>query len=247
MEAYQNHAASRNRGRPRHISQRRILNTLCYLVVSGVQWRLVPREFPKWQVVYYHFRRWQQHGFWRRIYHLLRALHRQATGRHKHPTAGCLDSQTFCGTCVPGERGYDSAKKLKGRKRHLLVDTQGLPLELVVTPADVSDSAGARLIWKRLGHRRGVAKKLRKVWVDAGYKRGVIDWCAHHRAVTMQVVVKEPGQKGFVVQPRRWVVERSFGWLNGQRRLARNYEVLAAHSEGLSWLALIRIVLRRLA
>lgn len=236
-----------SRGRPRLISQRRILNALCYLVVSGVQWRLLPREFPKWQVVYYHFRRWQQRGYWRRIYHVLRALHRHAMGRHKHPTAGCLDSQSFSGTCVPGERGYDSAKGIKGRKRHLLVDTQGLPLELVVTPADVSDTAGAQLLWQRLGKRRGVAKKLRKAWVDAGYKRGVIQWCEQKRGVALEVVLKEPGQRGFAVQPRRWVVERSFGWLHAQRRLARNYEMLTDHSEGLSWLAFTRILLRRLA
>jgi len=236
-----------SRGRPRHISQRRILNALCYLVVSGVQWRLLPREFPKWQLVYYHFRRWQQRGYWRRIYHVLRTLNRQAQGRHKHPTAGCLDSQSTPCSQVPGVRGYDKGKNVKGRKRHLLVDTQGLPLELVVTPADVSDSAGVRLVWQRLGKRRGAAKKLRRVWVDAGYKAGAIAWCVQKRGVVLEVVVKERGQKGFVVQKRRWVVERSFGWLNAQRRLSRNYETLTQHSEGLAWIAFMRILIRRLA
>ena len=236
-----------SRGRPRHISQRRILNALCYLVVSGVQWRLLPREFPKWQLVYYHFRRWQQCGHWRRIYHVLRALSRKSQGRHKHPTGGCLDSQSTPCSQVPGVRGYDKGKNVKGRKRHLLVDTQGLPLELVVTTADVSDSAGVRLLWQRMGKRRGVAKKLRRVWVDAGYKAGAIAWCAQKCGVVLEVVVKEPGQKGFVVQKRRWVVERSFSWLNAQRRLARNYETLPQHSEGLVWLALTRILIRRLA
>jgi len=224
---------------------------LCYLVVSGVQWRLLPREFPKWQLVYYHFQRWNQRGYWKRVYHLLRALQRQKSGRHKHPnkhpTAGCLDSQSIKGTQCPGSRGYDSAKHVKGRKRHVLTDTQGLPLEIIVTAADVSDSQGARRIWQRLGRRRGVAKKLRLVWVDAGYKKGVQEWCEQHRGVTLQVVKGEPGQKGFAVQPRRWVVERSLSWMSGQRRLAREYEVLVDHSESLSWLAFTRLILRRLA
>jgi len=240
-------AEKTKRGRPRRIRQRRIFNALWYLVVSGVQWRLLPREFPKWQLVYYHFQRWQQKGYWRRVYHVLRALTRQQNQRHKHPTAGCLDSQSVPSSQVPGERGFDSAKRVKGRKRHVLTDTQGLPLEIVVTRADVSDSAGARCLWQRLGRRRGVAKKLRRVWVDGGYKRGVQDWCGQECGVVLQVVEKEPGQKGFAVQPRRWVVERTFGWFDAQRRLARNYEVLPEHSEGLSWLAFIRLTVRRLA
>jgi putative transposase len=236
-----------SRGRPRQISQRRIFNALWYVVVSGVQWRLLPCNFPKWQLVYYHFRRWQQRDYWRRIYHVLRALCRQRQGRHKHPTAGCQDSQSVKSTQVPGVRGFDSAKQIKGRKRHLLTDTQGLPLELVVTAAHVSDSQGARLLWQRLGRRRGVAKKVRRVWVDAGYKKGVQEWCAQQRSITLQVVKGEPKQRGFAVQPRRWVIERTFAWLSAHRRLARAYETLPLHSEGLVWLALTRLVLRRLA
>lgn len=233
-------------GRPCQISKRRILNALCYIVVTGVQWRLLPLSLPKWQIVYYHFRRWQKQGYWSRICHMLRTLCRQWEGRHKHPTAACLDSQSFAGSCVIGERGYDAAKRIKGRKRHLLVDTQGLPLGVVVTGANVSDSAGAKQVLKRLGRKRGITKKLRLIWVDAGYKRGIIEWCDKWHSITMQVVTAKPNQKGFAVQPRRWVVERSFSWLNGHRRLARNYETLTQCSEAMIWLAFMQIMIKRL-
>ena len=235
------------RGRPRHVQQRRILNALCYLVVSGVQWRLLPREFPKWTLVYYHFRRWNRCGYWRRLYHVLRVLVRHKIGRHKHPTAGCQDSQSVKTAAGAGVRGFDSAKRIKGRKRHVLSDTQGLPLEILVTTADVSDSQGARWLWQRAGRRRGATKKLRRVWVDAGYKRGVQEWCAEQRGVVLQGVEKEPGQRGFAVQKRRWVIERTFGWFSAHRRLAKDYEVLPHQGEGLLWFASLRVLLRRLA
>jgi putative transposase len=224
-----------------------MLNATWFVVVSGVQWRLLPREYPCWQTVYYHFRRWSRLGYWKRVHHLLRALVRQKLGRHKHPTGGCLDSQSVKSTHVPGVRGFDSAKHIKGRKRHLLTDTQGLALEVVVTPADVSESQGARLLWQRLGRRRGVAKKVRRVWVDAGYKRGVQEWCAQRRGVTLQVVEREPNQRGFAVQPRRWVIERTFGWMSLHRRLRHDYEMHTKHSEAMLWITLSRVLLRRLA
>jgi transposase len=131
------------------------------------------------------------------------------------------------------------------------VDTQGLPLEVVVTSANVSDTAsdtaGAHRRWKRLGRRRGVTKKLRKVWGDSGYKKGIQDKCAYRYGVTREVVSAPPEQKGFAVQPRRWVVERSFGWISSHRRLGRDYQVLPLHSENMIWCAFLRLVLRRLA
>jgi len=236
-------------GRPRRIAPRRVLNALWFAVTSGVQWRLLPREFPPWQTVYYHFRRWSRLGYWKRVHHLLRALVREKMGRHKHPTAGCQDSQSVRTTQVPGVRGYDGGKKVMGRKRHLLCDTQGLALELVVTVANISDTQGARLVWQRLGRRRGVAKKIRRVWVDAGYKPGVRTWCWHRRGVVMQVVPTAPpgSGHGFVVVPRRWVIERTFSWLNANRRLVRDYEAQIQNSEAMVWLALSRMLLKRLA
>jgi len=230
---------------PRH--QHAILNALWFIAVTGVQWRLLPREFPPWQTVYYHFRRFCHLGHWKRIHHLLRALVRAKMKRHKHPTAGCLDSQSVKTTSVAGVRGFDSGKKVKGRKRHLLCDTQGLALELVVTPANVSDSQGARWIGRQMGRRRGVTKKLRRIWVDAGYKKGAIEWYQQNRGVMLEVVTKDQTQSGFVLQKRRWVIERTFSWLSAHRRLARDYEGCVAHSEALIWIALSRILLKRLA
>lgn len=241
------HLPREARGRPRRIRTRRILNAMWYVLVTGVQWRLLPREFPKWQLVYYHFARWARQNYWKRIYHTLRALWRDKSGRHKHPTAGCQDSQSIKSPSGAGARGYDTHKKIKGRKRHLLTDTQGLALEVVVTAAHVSDSAGAHLLWARLKRRWGVTKKLRRVWVDAGFKRAIQDRCLNRHGVAMEVVSKPPAQKGFAVQPRRWVIERSFGWLNAQRRLVRDYEVNTEHSENMIWITFLRLVLRRLA
>jgi len=225
---------------------RRVLNALLYLLVSGGQWRLLPRDFPKWSLVYYHFRRFHRLDLWRRLWHLLRVMVRHKAGRRKHASAGCLDSQSVKSTCVPGERGFDSGKRVKGRKRHIVCDTLGLPLEILVTPANISDSGGARQLLQRAGRRRGPLKALRLLWADAGYKQGFIDWC-QKRKLRVEIVQAQPGQKGFAVQPRRWVSERTFSWLSSNRRLAQNYEVLAPLSESLAWIASIRLYIRRLA
>lgn len=239
-------------GRPRRLCQHAILNALWFVVVTGIQWHLLPREFPAWQSVYYHFRRWSTLGYWKRIHHLLRALVREKMGRHKHPSAGCFDSQSVKSqsvktTSVPGVRGFDNGKKVKGRKRHVLCDTQGLVLELQVTPANVSDSQGIRCAFSRLGRRRGVTKKLRRVWVDAGYKKGALQWVQAKRGVVLDVVTRKQEQEGFVLQPRLWVIERTFSWLCAHRRLARDYEGSLLQSEALLWIALSRVMLRRLA
>ena len=130
-------------GRPRSLDMRAVVNAILYLTVGGIQWRLLPREYPRWQSVYYYFRRWQRDGTWRRLHHTLRAQARRRAGRHKHPTAGCLDSQSVKTSAVPGVRGYDAAKHVTGRKRHLLVDTLGLLLAVVVTAASTQDRDGA--------------------------------------------------------------------------------------------------------
>ena len=238
------------RGRPPHIERKHIVNALCFVVVTGVQWRLLPPTFAAWQTVYYHFRRWSQQGTWRRIHHILRALVRQKMGRHKHPSVGCLDSQSVKTSRAGGVRGFDNAKKVKGRKRHLLTDTQGLALEVLVTPANVSENGGAKALWQRAGRRRGVTQRVRRVWVDQGYQAGLIHWCQSRYGVHLEIVEKpagHTGQKGFAVQPRRWVVERTLGWFTPCRRLSLDYEKLTCHSETMIWIALTRVLLRRLA
>lgn len=226
---------------------RQVFNALLYLVVSGVQWRLLPRDYPKWTLVYYHFRRFHRLDQWRRLSHRLRILVRQKMGRRRHASAGVLDSQSVKSTCVPGERGFDSAKRVKGRKRHVLSDTCGLPLEILVTCANVSEGQGAKQLLQRAGRRRGPIKQVRHVWADAGYKKGISEWCKDKRGIVLEIVTAPEGQKGFQVQPRRWVSERTFSWICANRRLAQNYEVLPELSESLTWIASIRLYLRRLA
>jgi len=231
-------------GRPRSLEMRQVINAMLYLVVSGVQWRLLPHEYPNWKSVYHYFRQWQKEGTWQRIHDTLRAQVRQQAGRHKHPTAGCLDSQSVKTTQIPGIRGYDKGKQVNGRKRHLLVDTIGLLLAVVVTAASVSDPAGARLLFQRLG---GGCKKLRRIWVDGGYRGQLLTWVLLHCSFLLQPVLRSDEHKGFVVLPRRWVVERTFAWLSQSRRLSKDYEVLPECSEAWIYIAMTRLMIRRLA
>jgi len=234
-------------GRKRTVDTREIVNALCYMTRTGCQWRFLPHDFPAWELVSYYYYQWLENGTLERVNDALREDLRIALGKEVEPSVAIMDSQSVKTAAGAGVRGFDSAKRIKGRKRHVLSDTQGLPLEMLVTTADVSDSQGARWLWQRAGRRRGATKKLRRVWVDAGYKRGVQEWCAEQRGVVLQGVEKEPGQRGFAVQKRRWVIERTFGWFSAHRRLAKDYEVLPHQGEGLLWFASLRVLLRRLA
>jgi putative transposase len=231
-------------GRPREVSLQQIINAILYVLKTGCQWRQMPRDFPPWSAVYYYFRRWRRDGTWRRIHDTLRARLRQRSGRHKHPTAGCLDSQSVKTTAIPGERGYDAGKKINGRKRHILVDTLGLLLVVLVTAASVQDRDGARQL---LRHLPGPCKKLRKIWVDGGYSGRLVDWVAEHFRFALTVVLRPKESRRFVLLPRRWVVERTFGWLNLSRRLSKDYERLIPTSETWIHLAMIRLMANRLA
>jgi len=231
-------------GRPRSLEMRLVLNAIRYVVVGGIQWRLLPREYPNWKSGYHCFRQWRDSGDWQRLHDTLRAQVRQQAGRHKHPTAAGLDSQRVKTTHIPGERGDDAGKQVKGRKRHLFVDTLGLLVVIVVTAAAVSDPAGARLVFQRL---RGLGKKLRLIWVDGPYRGQLLAWVADRYRVILRLVLRNEDQKGFVVLPRRWVVERTFGWFNLHRRLSKAYEVFPASSEAMIYITMSRLMLRRLA
>ena len=221
-----------------------VVNAILYVVVGGIQWRMLPKEYPKWQSVYGYFRDWKRDGIWQRIHETLRAMVRQRAGRHKHPTAGCLDSQSVKTTSVPGIRGFDAGKRVNGRKRHILVDTLGLLMAVTVTPASVQDPAGARLLLTRLS---GACKKLRLVWVDGGYRGKLLDWVAERYPFRLRTVLRPKEQKGFAVLHRRWVVERTFAWLCNHRRLSKDYEAQTSTSEAMIYIAMIRIMVRRLS
>ncbi|MGR9052839.1 MAG: IS5 family transposase, partial [Gammaproteobacteria bacterium] len=205
-------------GRPLTVSLRPVINAIFYILKTGCQWRQLPHDFPAWEAVYYYFRRWKLNGTWAYLNDLLRAHLRVKCGRHKQPTAGCLDSQSVKGTAVPGERGYDAGKKINGRKRHILVDTLGLLLVILVTSASVQDRDGARQLLNRLP---GCCKKLRKIWVDGGYSGRLVEWVAERFKFCLAVVLRPKETRKFVLLPRRWVVERTFGWLNHSRRLSK--------------------------
>jgi putative transposase len=226
---------------------RRILDAIFYVVRSDCAWRYLPADFLLWQTVFYHFRRFRLTGRWQLLYAALRRAERERVGRHPDPSAAILDSQSVKTVEESASiRGYDAHKCIKGRKRHLLVDTSGLPIACYVTPAHVHDTVGAR---KLLAELAVFVPRLKKIWADAAYRgEELANWCRQQGAGwELEVVERAPGRRGFSVQPRRWVVERSFAWLIRNRRLAKDYERKVQTSETLIQLAVTRLLLRRLA
>jgi putative transposase len=241
--------AAKPGGRPRTTDMRLVLNAIFYVDRGGIAWRYLPREYPPWETAYGYFRRWRIQGVWQRINDRLRSLVRQAEGRARQPSAAILDSQSVKTTRRGGpQRGYDAGKNVSGRKRHLLVDVLGLVLVAVVHSAGVQDYTGARQV---LEHLRTRFSRLRKIWADSIYERtGLPDWVRElrtRRRVDLEVVKRREGQKGFEVLPRRWVVERTFAWLGFHRRLSKDYEALPQTSEAMIYVAMIRLMLTRLA
>jgi transposase len=234
-------------GRPAG-DRRRILNGVLYVVKTGCQWRWLPREFGPWQTVYGYFNRWSRTTVWQGILEELNMKERSRQGRHPEPTAGCIDSQSVKATMQPtDEIGFDGNKQVKGRKRHVLTDTLGLILCVVVTAANIGDRDGLKQLLDRW-FIKGVCR-LRKLWVDAGYAGEALRaWVAGlKRTHKIDLEVTDHDGKGFQVVAKRWVVERAFSWLIGYRRHSKDYEVLTRNSEAMIQISMIAILIRRLA
>ena len=238
----------RRGGRPLKYDRRLILDTILYVLRTGCAWRHVPHDLAPWDAAYRWFAAWTADGTWRRVHDVLRDRVRERDGRDRQPTAAVLDSQSAKGAEGGEAIGFDAGKRVRGRKRHLLVDTGGLLLHRVVHSAGVQDRAGARQVLTGIG---ALFPLLGLVWVDGGYANrvdaGLIDWAARTQKLELVVVPRNADVRGFQVLPRRWVVERTFGWLTRCRRLARDYERKTAHAEAMIDVAMIRLMAARLA
>lgn len=233
-------------GRPPY-DLRRVLNGILYLLKTGCQWRMLPQEFGKWGTIYAYFTRWRRDGVWAHLMEALRQRERRRLGRQPEPSAGSVDSQSIKTATQGSDVGFDGGKKIKGRKRHLLVDTLGLLIAVVVTAASTDDRLGLVMLLTRY-FTTGV-KRLRKLWVDGGYRAEWLTLWGRTLKQTHKIAleVTDNDGPGFRVIPWRWAVERTFAWLLNDRRHSRDYERLTVNSEAMIQLSMIRLLLKRLA
>ncbi|MBK5191518.1 MAG: IS5 family transposase [Methanosarcinales archaeon] len=231
-------------GRPREQDMCEIVNAMFYLLRAGCSWRMLPHDFPPWQTVYYYFAQWRDGEIFRQMNDMLRARLRVAAGREEQPSAAILDSQSVKTTETKGERGYDAGKKVNGRKRHILVDTMGLLLMVVVHIASVQDRDGAMIVLQKA---KQSFWRLQLIWADGGYAGKLVDWAKESCQWILEIVKRNGEVKGFHVLPRRWVVERTLAWIGRYRRLSKDYESLTQTSETMIYAAMVNILIRRLA
>ena len=231
----------RGQGRPRSWPMREVVKAIFYVMRSGCPWRLLPHEFPPWRTVYRWFAARRDEGLFERVNHALVMADREQSGREASPTAAVIDSQSVKTTESGGPRGYDAAKKVMGRKRHALVDTDGRALLLVPHAASLQDRDGAGPV---LRASRRPFPFIKRVFADAGYAGERV---ATATRIAIEIVKKQPDQVGFAVHPRRWVVERLFAWLGRNRRLAKDFEATLASATAFLYAASVLLITRRLA
>ena len=235
-------------GRKREVDMWEVINGIFYILVEGVRWRSLPGDFPAWQTVYTYFRNWRKDGTWFLIHDSLREWLRIEQQRHPSLSEAIIDSQSVKSAAMVSQSvGFDKGKHIKGRKRFITVDTLGLVLRVFVTAANVGERSGGQQVLNRVKQSKKISR-LTTIWVDAGFDgQPFMQWVMNFCRWIVQVVVRPQESKGFVLLKKRWVVERTFGWLMGCRRLVRDYELLPETSETLVYLAMIRIMVRRLA
>lgn len=225
-------------------TRREIMNAIQYRTRTGCAWRLLPHDFPPWKTVYNTYRAWAKAGVMKIIHDALVERVRELAGRSPEPTAAIIDSQSVKGTAQGGDYGYDAAKKVKGRKRHVIVDVMGLVLALAITPASVQDRDGAEPIIRRVAIEHSYVTK---IWADSAYNGEPIRRASEEANIEVEVVKRTDDMSGFVVLPRRWVVERTFGWMERFRLLNREYERTTTSAASDVFHAMSRLLVRRIS
>lgn len=230
-------------GRPQEYEQREIINTILYVLHTGCQWEMVPNDLVPGKTAYYHFSKWRDDGTWEEISQQLGQLERKNAGRHPKPTASIADSQSVPSSTKGPERGYDAGKRTDGRKRHLLVDTMGLLMAVLVTGADMHDADAAQTL---MDNHRDALERVELIWGDSKYgQKQLPDWASEELDAEIEVKQRPNDADGFEVIERRWVVERTNAWNMNDRRLQRDVEVLPESSEAMIHLSQINRLLNR--